>query len=776
MLPLGGWKRRCWKLAASALIGAQLFTGVGCKTHYKKQTYIGRAKPLSYYKEAATEINYPIVDQMTSETVSTSQRPRTLTERFENDQIWDMPLNEAIQLAISNNKIIKRNDRGSIQGGSSRVMAVTDQVSSTWDPAIQETGVLFGARGVESALAAFDTTFTTSMVWGRNEQIQNNFFSAQGLGPGSTLISETGQFQSGLQKNLATGGTFQLNHNWNYQGNNIFPPSSLFPSVYTGNVQAVFTQPLWAGAGTEFTRIAGPISQNFTGISGVTQGVSIARVNADITLTEFESNVTDMLYDVERAYWDLYNAYRQLESARVNLKSGFRTWTEVKAKLDVGSKGGAAADEAQAKQAYFERRFQAETAMASIDALEVSLRRMCGLPVNDGRIIRPADEPVTAEFVPDWNVSLAEALTRRVEIRRQKWQIKSLDLQLTAARSLTHPQLNFTSAYQVNGFGDKLLSRTDNDGVTDQGLNSAYETLTQGNQTGWNLGLQFSMPIGFRQAHAQVRNIELRLAKSRELLAIQEAEVSYEMANAFQELSTNWVNAQTNFNRRRAAEREVQAFNAEYKVGTKTLDLLLQAQARLATAENAYYTSLVNYTKAISYINYRKGTLLDMNNVHLAEGQWTPRAYQEALRRAWARTYAVPGKMMRQKPEPFASPDMIGSSQMMMSQPAPMYNADDNLPAPPAGEFPEEEMPTDGSPSDAVPTEQGPTELGPSPNGVAPAPLPDEAEGGVEPQASEEPSDEVPNLSNETESQIPGPEIFRPLPAAAGLPDGEGFE
>jgi len=366
-------------------------------------------------------------------------------------------------------------------------------------------------------------------------------------------------------------------------------------------------------------------------------------------------------------------------------------------------------------------------------------------------------------------------LTRRVELRRQKWQIKSLDLQLTAARSLTHPQLNFTSAYQVNGFGDKLLSRTDNDGVTDQGLNSAYETLTQGNQTGWNLGLQFSMPIGFRQAHAQVRNIELRLAKSRELLAIQEAEVSYEMANAFQELSTNWVNAQTNFNRRRAAEREVQAFNAEYKVGTKTLDLLLQAQARLANAENAYYTSLVNYTKAITYINYRKGTLLDMNNVHLAEGQWTPRAYQEALRRAWARTYGVPGKMMRQKPEPFASPDMIGSSEIM-SQPAPEYNADDNLPAPPAGEFPEGEMPTDGSPSDAVPTEQGPTELGPSPNGVAPAPLPDEREGGVEPQAAEEPSDEVPNLSNETGNQVPGPEIFQPLPAAAGLPDGEAIE
>lgn len=762
-------------MAVGALIGAQLFTGVGCKTHYKKQTYIGRPRPLEYYKEAATEINYPIVDQMTSETVSSSMRPRTLRERFQEDQIWDMPLMEAVQLSISNNKIIKRNDRGTIQGGTSRLMATTDQVSSTWDPSIQETGVLFGARGVESALAAFDTTFTTSMIWGRNEAIQNNFFSAQGLGPGSTLTSETGQFQTGLQKPLATGGTFGVSHNWNYQGNNVFPPSSLFPSVYTGNVQATFTQPLWAGAGTEFTRIAGPVSQNFTGISGVTQGVSIARVNADITLSDFESNVTDMLYDVERTYWDLYNAYRQLDSARINRKSGERTWREVKAKAVVGSKGGAAADEAQARQAYFERRAIEESALANIDSLEVSLRRMCGLPVNDGRIIRPADEPVTAEFIPDWNVSLAEALTRRVELRRQKWQIKSLDLQLIAARSLTHPQLNFTSSYQVNGFGDNLLSYNDGDGTTEQGLNSAYETLTQGNQTGWNLGLQLSMPIGFRQAHAQVRNIELRLAKSRELLSVQEEEVSYELANAFQELSTGWTNAQTNFNRRRAAEREVQAFDAEYKVGTKTLDLLLQAQARLAGAENAYYTSLVNYTKSISYISYRKGTLLDMNNIHLAEGQWTPQAYQEALRRAWARTYAVPGKLMKQKPEPYASPDVIGNTELMMSSPydsgAPAApGAEEPQPLPPSGE-----TPVEGTPSEAAPTPEG---EGEGAEGTVPGGTGNEgatSEGGAEgiPQLQAPPPPDSAGASpygEGLENGAPSPADFQPPPASAGLP------
>src|SRR4029077_19629889 len=76
----------------------------------------------------------------------------------------------------------------------------------------------------------------------------------------------------------------------------------------------------------------------------------------------------------------------------------------------------------------------------------------------DGRIIRPKDDPNTGEYLPDWNLCLAEALTRREELRREKWNVKSLELQLRAAKSLAHPQLNFISSYQINGFGNNLFN------------------------------------------------------------------------------------------------------------------------------------------------------------------------------------------------------------------------------------------------------------------------------------------------------------------------------
>ena len=98
----------------------------------------------------------------------------------------------------------------------------------------------------------------------------------------------------------------------NYQLNNVPAFQRLFGSVYTGNVQAQFTQPLLAGSGVEFNRIAGPINNNPQRVSGVSQGVVIARINNDISIADFEASVRNLLKDVEDLYWELALAYRSL--------------------------------------------------------------------------------------------------------------------------------------------------------------------------------------------------------------------------------------------------------------------------------------------------------------------------------------------------------------------------------------------------------------------------------------------------------------------------------
>ncbi|MEC9007974.1 MAG: TolC family protein, partial [Planctomycetota bacterium] len=473
-----------------------------------------------------------------------------------------------------------------------------------------------------------------------------------GLSAGDTLEEDTGRFRASLSQITGAGTQMSLSHNWDYSANN--QPFNMFPSSFFGTAQSPtlglqMRHPLLAGAGTEYTQIAGPRLGRFggaTSIVGVNQGVVISRINSDITLTDFEVAIRNLVKDIEDQYWDLHLAYRVYHTQKVALDSSEQTWRMVQ-----GDPRRPAAEKAQARDNYFEIKGQTESARADLYSAESRLRRLIGLPVNDGRIIRPSDEPITAQFTPDWKSSLVDALTRRVELRRQKWSIKSLQLQLTAAESLTRPQLDVVLGYNVNGFGDDLL------GQTNRPHRNAYRSLADGNFTGWEAGVQFNMPLGMRTAQAQVRNLELRLAKARKALDEQEVEISHELAAAFQALDRAWATAQIGFNRRKAATESVRAYQAEYENGRTSADLLLRAQVSLAQAEIAYFSSLVQYNKAISELQYRKGASLEHNSVQLAEGPWNNQAaYRDALRRAEARSHGSRSKLIHAEPEPFVEP------------------------------------------------------------------------------------------------------------------------
>jgi outer membrane protein TolC len=646
---------RRWQTIFTAIIPLTACLTIGCLERNLERHYLGDAE-LQHYKHEATSIDYADVHEPIPDTVRDSSKPRTLGDR-QKDELWDLKLITALHTSLSNNKIIQS---GTVVGiGAKPVLMNPNGAASVLDPAIQETGVLFGGRGVEAALADFDAQFTTSMMWGRDETVQNNPFTSGGLAPGRTLVIESGTFRSQLQKQLAYGGTFRIGHDWDYAGTN--SPLALFQSSYRGNLRAEYRHPLWAAAGAEFTRIAGPQNPNFGSITGVSQGVVIARINNDISLANFEAAVRNGLRDVESAYWNLYLQYRLYDTAVTARASALRSWRDAKAKLDLG--GGAnpnerftPADEAQARDRYYETRAGAETALNNLYVAEINLRRLMGLAMNDGRIIRPTTEPTTAPFIPDWRSSIADALTHRLELRRQGWSIKSLELQLIAAKSLTHPRFDFVSAYRRNGFGDDLFARNDSDPFTRQGLASAYETVAQGAQDGWNLGFEFSVPIGFRSALAQVRNYELRLAKARQVLALQEREISHDLALAFQDLAAQHATAKSNFHRMNAARDRVRLVEIRFKEGDEKLDLVLRAQSSEADAERAYYNSLVEYNKAIASYHFATGQLLAYNNVHLSEGEWNPAAYEESMERAWARSHGIPNKLLHEEPAVFALP------------------------------------------------------------------------------------------------------------------------
>jgi hypothetical protein len=169
-----------------------------------------------------------------------------------------------------------------------------------------------------------------------------------------------------------------------------------------------------------------------------------------------------------------------------------------------------------------------------------------------------------------------------------------------------------------------------------------------------------TMPLGFRQAHSQVRNIEIRLAKAHQVLYAQELEISHELAVAFQELARTYANAQANFSRRLAAIDNVETIEAQVVGEIKTVDETLRAQERRAQAEVAFFTAVIEYNKALINLQYRKGTILGDVNVHLLEGDWDPDAYIDAYRRGQLHDGALPAPHKHTEPLEFAFDAPIG--------------------------------------------------------------------------------------------------------------------
>jgi len=82
--------------------------------------------------------------------------------------------------------------------------------------------------------------------------------------------------------------------------------------------------------------------------------------------------------------------------------------------------------------------------------------------------------------------------------------VKQAEFAVVAARNYLLPRLDASALYRWRGFGNHLIDQT----ASPDEFNNAVQNLLSGQFQESQLGLQFNMPIGFRQGHAAVRNAQ----------------------------------------------------------------------------------------------------------------------------------------------------------------------------------------------------------------------------------------------------------------------------
>ncbi|MBI1904512.1 MAG: TolC family protein [Planctomycetia bacterium] len=706
-------------------------TAWGCAQRCKYEFFEGG--DLSFYEGVATQIEHPLVADECLEHPEAPPQPITL-ESFEAQESWDLSLEEAVQTALANSKVIRQVGPSALAGAQAArgqppdtLLSQPESLPTIYDSAIQETNVV-GATGVEAALASFDAQLSASMFWDRRERPIN-------LGGFGNLIfardsqQDLGTFQAELSKTTGIGARYYLQHNAGYEFSN--SPTRGVASDYEIDYIAGVELPLLQGAGAKFNQIAGP-----SGAPGVYGGVLIARINEDIELAEFETAVRNQLRDVEDQYWGLYAAYRALDAAREGRDSAYRDWEDFKKRQQ--REGGWKVEEAQARSDLADFEIQVQDAVRNILGTENRLRYLMGVPATDGRIIRPTDQPTLARVHFDWEAIHLEGIARSPELRKQRWRINQRDLELIAAKNFLLPRLDAVALYRWLGAGDDLID-PNGAGVPPFLGSDAYSTLTSGDYQDWQLGFRLNMPLGFRRELSAVRNAQLMLARERVRLHDQEMEVSQQLTHAIRTLDFDYQLMLSRYNKLVAANDELDALTRIQKSGARVpaggrpevlYSDVVRARADRTAAEADFHSAVVSYNIAIRDVHFRKGSLLEYSGVYLAEGPWPAEAYADAHRLAAARgrgpqlNYAMsrhvqqcPGPISLgpeagpPSPEPLPPLEQIPPGTEEMTPPAPPTPADANAPA--EKSQPTEPRSQEGAPAEKPPREAKPTESPP---------------------------------------------------------------
>ena len=263
--------------------------------------------------------------------------------------------------------------------------------------------------------------WSTSLSWNTTDRPVATSSDLITSGGQTAINTEQATLQSSIFKPLPTGGVAGITFAVPYTLTN--QPAAVNPA-YQPSLQFDFEQPLLQGFGVEINQLrqSSPTSELLPNASvlgdlpqpGV-EGILVTRIRFDQQRAEFQRNVNFMLANVEFSYWNLYNAYWTLYANEAALRQAYESWKIAEVKLQAGKI--AVADVAQARGQYElfrSNRLQAlgGTAAGAVSVIEAEreLRGMLGLPVEDGTRLVPSDAPTLAEFHPDWDTALAEAM------------------------------------------------------------------------------------------------------------------------------------------------------------------------------------------------------------------------------------------------------------------------------------------------------------------------------------------------------------------------------
>lgn len=453
-------------------------------------------------------------------------------------------------------------------------------------------------ENVTSARARFDpsVTFDVPSAFGRNVTQGTST-----LAGGRVVLDETLGGGFGFSHLLEYGTNYSIN--WTAQRRFSTNTFSTFNPNFSSALRLQLTQPLLRNFGKE-TNVA---------------PIVIAQDNLEISMETFRDQVQQTVLSVYQAYWQLVFAEDDLAVKEFSLDLARQQFERNKVQVEIGTL--APIETIQAEQQVATNELQLTQAQQALADARDDLRRLINVEAAaqadwDTPLVA-ADEPQVSGEVVDLQAAIQLALESDPQLRSLRVGARSRALSVRTARNELRPQLNFTGSLTLSGQGGDTLIRGGGFGSSDileiqeGGFSDALGNLFSGEFNNWQVGLQVQFPINNWAAKAQHAQAVINERQQLLQIADREQQLRVDITKAVRQVTSGAQQVAQAAVARELAERQLDAEERKFAVGTTTNFEVLTFQRDLANARTSELQSITNYMNSVARLEQAKGTLLE---------------------------------------------------------------------------------------------------------------------------------------------------------------------
>lgn len=393
------------------------------------------------------------------------------------------------------------------------------------------------------------------------------------------------ELETGIKVPLRTGGSVSLSaplENYESKG-------SLASDQYRSALRFSFSQPLLRNAGRQVNEAS----------------IRIAALDQDSAQLRTRLQSIRIVTMVDKAYWDLYEAWAALDVRRNQYEYASQNLAMVKRRVQEGLT--AAIEVNRAEIGVADRMEALIIAETNLKLAQRQLQFLLNeLPEQGGTSLPwvPSTSPNLVKFEFDREKLLKDALDSRIELLDQELKLSADQLQIDYLQNQTLPM--FTLDYQYGALSSSA-NRAGNIG----------QNLLNGQYNDWSVGLKFEMPVSNEARKAKLDKAIAQRMQRLTNKTLQALTVKREIHDALDKVEQNWQRILAARQQVMIAGYNYEAELKQFNEGLRTMTEVLETLTRLGEAQLKEIRAINDYQIGLIDLTFATGTVLGYTQISM---------------------------------------------------------------------------------------------------------------------------------------------------------------